>query len=200
MNTTRQSLEDLLKQDDEYAWSWHCNIAMNLLDNSSLSHRECNRLAALQMKMMFNIDTSLLQQYQDTQKNWTDEVKKDMFVDIYDRQVALNSSVTPWASPSIIASLDDKGKMEMARKYLDVLDVELGECKLATGVRWWKLEKDTAGGIEHLIEECIDMFHFLMCTFIVLGLGPNDIHRRYVHKNLINGTRPDWERNLELKK
>ena len=52
-----QSLTAALKGDPEYAWAWHCNLAMPIMDNAKVSHRVANITAARLMQHLFGIDT-----------------------------------------------------------------------------------------------------------------------------------------------
>ena len=52
-----QSLTAALKADPEYAWAWHCNLAMPIMDNAKVSHRVANITAARLMQHLFGIDT-----------------------------------------------------------------------------------------------------------------------------------------------
>lgn len=58
-------LRDAMQRDFEYAWSWHCNIAMAMVDESNtpenqryLNHTFCNAAAARFMRLCFDVDTS----------------------------------------------------------------------------------------------------------------------------------------------
>ena len=53
METIEQALED----DPEYAWGWHSNIAMVILDSGN-DHNASNLLASKIMKRIWDIDTS----------------------------------------------------------------------------------------------------------------------------------------------
>jgi hypothetical protein len=55
-------LKAALKADDDYAWTWHCNIACVGLACGG-SHQEANRYAAQFMKNTFDVDVT-------TQENW----------------------------------------------------------------------------------------------------------------------------------
>lgn len=44
-----------MQEDDDYAWSWHCNLAMSAQDNG-VDHKAANKSAALFMKWCFNVD------------------------------------------------------------------------------------------------------------------------------------------------
>lgn len=58
-------LKQAMHDDFEFAWSWHCNIAMAFYDElgplitpSGTSHEVANRAAARFMKLCFDVDTS----------------------------------------------------------------------------------------------------------------------------------------------
>lgn len=58
-------LKHSLQMDSDFAWSWHCNIAMAFFDElgplvepSALRHEVCNRAAARFMRLCFDVDTS----------------------------------------------------------------------------------------------------------------------------------------------
>lgn len=55
-------LKRAMEDDDEYAWSWHCNIAMALMDAGS-SHENANLKAASVMRTCFGIDTKSFEYY-----------------------------------------------------------------------------------------------------------------------------------------
>ena len=50
-------LADALRADPDYAWSWHCNIAVAAMDEG-VSYAVANRAAARLMVTAFGIDTS----------------------------------------------------------------------------------------------------------------------------------------------
>ena len=50
-----------LHADDEYAWAWHCNLAMAAYDEG-LEHHAANRAAGRFMHSLFHIDTTRLEQ------------------------------------------------------------------------------------------------------------------------------------------
>ena len=56
--TPYQKLSRGLKADPEWAWSWHCNIAMPILDNSKgkLTADEANEISKRLMKHLFEVD------------------------------------------------------------------------------------------------------------------------------------------------
>ena len=55
-------LQKYLQDDEDYAWSWHCNIAMNAVD-AGAPHLEANVVTAGFMRRCFGIDTQHLKQY-----------------------------------------------------------------------------------------------------------------------------------------
>ena len=50
-----------LRADSEYAWSWHCNLAMAAYDEG-LEHHAANRAAGRFMNSLFRLDTTRLEQ------------------------------------------------------------------------------------------------------------------------------------------
>ncbi len=61
-------LSNAMKNDSDYAWSWHCNVAMNVYDEG-VDHVTANKAAARLMQGMFGVDTSINRYYQDIIKN-----------------------------------------------------------------------------------------------------------------------------------
>lgn len=59
------ALKKALRADPEYAWSWHCNIAMAALDEG-LEHKKANQAAARFMRNAFDIDTTKNEHYAQT--------------------------------------------------------------------------------------------------------------------------------------
>lgn len=57
--------------DPEYAWGWHCNIAMACYDKGARPHSACNAGAALFLKLLTDgkVDTTAHPAYQQTQHN-----------------------------------------------------------------------------------------------------------------------------------
>ena len=51
---------DALKADPERAWSWHCNIAMPIMDYLKVSPADANLAAVKLMKHLFDVDTEAL--------------------------------------------------------------------------------------------------------------------------------------------
>lgn len=56
-----ETLKAALQADDEYAWAWHCNIAVAFMDTEPgyggrKLHRPANEGAAIFMQRCFDID------------------------------------------------------------------------------------------------------------------------------------------------
>ncbi len=62
------ALIDAMKADPEYAWAWHCNIAMAAHDAGATPHAACNRGAALFLSLLSDgaVDTTLHPTYEQT--------------------------------------------------------------------------------------------------------------------------------------
>lgn len=60
-----------LINDPEYAWGWHCNIAMACYDKGARPHSACNAGAALFLSLLTDgkADTTTHPAYQQTQHN-----------------------------------------------------------------------------------------------------------------------------------
>lgn len=50
-----------IKRDKDYAYSWHCNIAMSFVDEGG-DHDRANRAAGRFMQMLFGVDTYKIHQ------------------------------------------------------------------------------------------------------------------------------------------
>ena len=53
LNIIRSAMRD----DPHYAWTWHCNVAVSMMDESS-THDSANAAAARFMRLAFDVDTS----------------------------------------------------------------------------------------------------------------------------------------------
>ena len=51
-------LSKAMKEDYEYAWGWHYNIAMSFYDEGA-NHEQANKAASRFMKIAFDIDTTI---------------------------------------------------------------------------------------------------------------------------------------------
>lgn len=52
-----KALSKAMKDDCDYAWSWHCNIAM-VAQDAGAPHKESNERAASFMRYLFGVDTN----------------------------------------------------------------------------------------------------------------------------------------------
>lgn len=72
---------DALRADPDYAWSWHCNVAMSALDEG-LDHYRANKAAARFMSLLAGVDTSKHPGFPDA----TDATLKESINDRSERQ------------------------------------------------------------------------------------------------------------------
>jgi len=85
MKETMDQLTKGINEDSEYAWAWHCNIAMATYDEGCLSLPKANRAAARFMKNAFGVDMTKHEYFADTQKDWSDPefLLSENFADFY---------------------------------------------------------------------------------------------------------------------
>lgn len=57
-------LANLIRTDPEYAWAFHCNLAVPIWDVTRCTHTYANQAAALIMRQMFDHDITTHQQYE----------------------------------------------------------------------------------------------------------------------------------------
>jgi hypothetical protein len=62
--TAFDELQAAIKADPEYAWGWHCNLAMPIMDASGISHEKANKAAAHLMQHLFDYDITTHPYYQ----------------------------------------------------------------------------------------------------------------------------------------
>lgn len=62
---TFQIFQAELARDQAWAWSWHCNLAMTVMDSTGVSHHDANVAAARLMQHLFKIDVTDWKEYQD---------------------------------------------------------------------------------------------------------------------------------------
>lgn len=55
--TAYRELESAIQEDPDFAWGWHCNIAMPIKDELGCTHLEANRAAARIMSHLFGTAT-----------------------------------------------------------------------------------------------------------------------------------------------
>jgi hypothetical protein len=59
-----RALADAINADPEYAWGWHCNIAVPIMDAAGVSHEVANETAAHLMRHLFDCDITTHPHYQ----------------------------------------------------------------------------------------------------------------------------------------
>lgn len=47
-----------VKEDPEWAWGWHCQLAMTIKDRTPAQHEEANKAAGKFMRDLFDLDTA----------------------------------------------------------------------------------------------------------------------------------------------
>lgn len=58
-----QVFKQQLEAEDDYAWAWHCNIAMKICDSSGIDRATANNLARLIMTDVFGISDKYFTKY-----------------------------------------------------------------------------------------------------------------------------------------
>lgn len=58
-------------KDEDYAWAWHCNIAVSFIDENG-THEQSNRAAARIMKTLFDVDVTEFKYFKDFDKYWNE--------------------------------------------------------------------------------------------------------------------------------
>ena len=66
-------LKDALKADDDYAWTWLCNLACIGLDSGG-THENSNRRAAQFMRNAFDIDVTQCENWKQFELQWSESV------------------------------------------------------------------------------------------------------------------------------
>lgn len=59
-------------KDDDYAWTWQCNLAMMLVD-AGVSHQDANDRAAQFMHHAFFYDITQTTQWKDLEQHWEEQ-------------------------------------------------------------------------------------------------------------------------------
>lgn len=52
------AIKAAMLKDPAFAWTWHCGLAMSIMDNLGANHGDANRAAAAFMRLAFEVDTS----------------------------------------------------------------------------------------------------------------------------------------------
>lgn len=58
------ALKAAINADPEYAWGWHCNLAVPIMDAACVSHDLANQAAALIMRQLFDCDITTHPHYE----------------------------------------------------------------------------------------------------------------------------------------
>lgn len=96
-------LTDALVADPEYAWSWHCNLAMPIMDSTKVSHRDANIAAARLMQHIFGIDTA----------------KHAHFEVAAEPETKVDSALADWAAERWHAEVANRPLVNIHRRTLD---------------------------------------------------------------------------------
>lgn len=59
-----ESLKAAMHDDPSYAWSWHCNLAMPIMDAIGCTHRQANDAAARLMRHLFDFDVTKCREWE----------------------------------------------------------------------------------------------------------------------------------------
>lgn len=57
------ALKSLMQSDPEYAWGWHCNLAMPIMDAIGCTHEEANEAGAHLMSFLWEVDVTKDERY-----------------------------------------------------------------------------------------------------------------------------------------
>lgn len=95
-------VKETMQKDLCYAWAWHCNIAMAVVDEGG-SHELGNKAAVRFMQMAFDVDTSKHSNYQ--YKDITDEDAAKL-MDSYQKLHAEISDVNIVDVSDVVAGID----------------------------------------------------------------------------------------------
>jgi len=56
------ALKKVIQEDQRYAWSWHCNVAMPFQDEGG-NREQANRVTARFMQILFDMDVSMFKEW-----------------------------------------------------------------------------------------------------------------------------------------
>lgn len=76
LSSPLSQLKAALKNCDDFAWTWHCNLACIGLDAGG-THEVANRRAAQFMKNAFGIDVTKCENWKQFELQWTEESSED---------------------------------------------------------------------------------------------------------------------------
>lgn len=114
-----KGLIDAMKADPDYAWGWHCKIAMSAHDSGAGPHSACNRGAALFLSLLSDgaVDTSTHPAYAQTQESPKSQ----------DGQAAKSSGPYPEAEGSSPSPATNSPEMDASGNSKEASDVVVGQ-------------------------------------------------------------------------
>lgn len=114
-----KGLIDAMKADPDYAWGWHCKIAMSAHDSGAGPHSACNRGAALFLSLLSHgaVDTSTHPAYAQTQESPKSQ----------DGQAAKSSGPYPEAEGSSPSPATNSPEMDASGNSEEASDVVVGQ-------------------------------------------------------------------------
>lgn len=128
-----KGLIDAMKADPEYAWSWHCNIAMAAHDSGAGPHHACNKGAALFLSLLSGgaVDTTQHPAYEGTQIAKTAvEAVAEMEATLsksQDGQEAKSSGPYPESASASLAPATTSPEMDAPGNSEEASDVVVGQ-------------------------------------------------------------------------
>lgn len=64
------TFQSALQADPAWAWGWHCNIAVPLMDILGASHEDANKAAAQLMLHLFGVDITAAREFKALEQSW----------------------------------------------------------------------------------------------------------------------------------
>jgi len=137
-----KGLIDAMKADPEYAWGWHCNLAMAMHDSGAGPHQACNRGAALFLSLLSDgaVDTTQHPAYENTQATIGTNTNLSSQGDLESsdpHKVASGGSIPPpdtTSAPSVADALgiepmkaDESPEMDAPGNSKEASDVVVGQ-------------------------------------------------------------------------
>ncbi len=123
-----------------------------------------------------------------TQKQVTDSPcrEKDNLSKLLEMQLSLNERISDEFKS--VDSWDERDKKRWLLKFCRAIMHELGELEDSIGWKWWLKQKMDVGNVKI---ELIDILHFLLSAFIVIGMDADEIMELYEKKNRLNFERQE---------
>lgn len=101
-------LQDAMKRDRGYAWSWHCNIAVTIIDSIDVSHEKGNRAAQDVMQQVFEIDVTQFDEWKSFEKHWADD-HEEQRVDAIFKDAEKSSDLYADVAAKLTKGLEEAG-------------------------------------------------------------------------------------------